>query len=88
MDRGDSGEDEDETIVVPEIQMGEQENNNNEGEKSFRCQFCLISFGDAVLYTMHMGYHGYKEPFTCNMCGEPCENKVAFFVHIARISHS
>lgn len=52
------------------------------------CKFCGIAFGDVVLYTMHMGYHGYKDPFTCNMCGEQCNDKVAFFLHIARNPHT
>lgn len=54
----------------------------------FSCPFCDINFGDIILYTMHMGYHGYKDPFTCNMCGQQCDDKVAFFLHIARTSHS
>lgn len=68
-------------------------NNNNKQQQQqpgndFNCQFCDIAFGDIVLYTMHMGYHGYKDPFTCNMCGEQCNDKVSFFLHIARTSHS
>lgn len=52
------------------------------------CQYCDIAFRDIVMYTMHMGYHGFKDPFTCNMCGEQSGDKVAFFLHIARTSHS
>lgn len=63
-------------------------NNNNNNKDEYSCQYCSINFGDAVLYTMHMGYHGYKNPFTCNMCGEECKDKVAFFLHIARTPHS
>lgn len=62
-------------------------NNNNKSE-NFNCQYCNIAFGDVVLYTMHMGYHGYKDPFKCNMCGEQCNDKVSFFLHIARTPHS
>ncbi|KAJ8960818.1 hypothetical protein NQ318_020114 [Aromia moschata] len=61
-------------------------NNNSEGE--YKCTYCSINFGDAVLYTMHMGYHGYRFPFTCNRCGEECHDKVSFFLHIARTPHS
>lgn len=63
-------------------------NNNHHKSGNFTCQYCNISFGDVVLYTMHMGYHGYKNPFTCNMCGEECNDKVSFFLHIARTPHS
>lgn len=62
------------------------ESNNN--KDNFCCQYCKINFGDPVLYTMHMGYHGYNNPFTCNMCGEECNDKVSFFLHIARTQHS
>lgn len=66
----------------------EEEISNNNNKEDFTCQYCSINFGDPVLYTMHMGYHGYKNPFTCNMCGEECKDKVSFFLHIARTPHS
>lgn len=69
--------------------VGEKEKMNNNNEKADNsCQYCNINFGDPVLYTMHMGYHGYKDPFTCNMCGEECNDKVSFFLHIARTPHN
>ncbi|XP_012267037.2 protein hunchback [Athalia rosae] len=54
----------------------------------YSCHYCDIAFGNVVMYTMHMGYHGYKSPYTCNMCGQECHDKVSFFLHIARSSHS
>lgn len=54
----------------------------------FECQYCEIAFKDAVLYTIHKGYHGYNDVFKCNMCGEKCDDRVSFFLHIARSSHS
>ncbi|XP_059619534.1 protein hunchback [Phlebotomus argentipes] len=54
----------------------------------YECKFCDITFKDAVLYTIHMGYHGYNDVFQCNMCGEKCDDRVAFFLHIARNPHS
>lgn len=57
---------------------------NNE----FTCQYCEIAFGNVVMYTVHMGYHGYKDPYTCNMCGHECDDKLSFFLHIARSKHS
>ncbi|XP_063704122.1 protein hunchback [Culicoides brevitarsis] len=57
-------------------------------KKSFECKFCDISFRDDVLYTIHMGYHGYNDVFKCNMCGEKCDDRVSFFLHIARSSHT
>lgn len=59
-----------------------------EPKKVFECKFCDISFKDDVLYTIHMGYHGYNDVFKCNMCGEKCDDRVSFFLHIARSSHT
>lgn len=52
------------------------------------CDHCDITFSDVILYSMHKGYHGYQDPFKCNMCGVQTANKVEFFLHIARSSHS
>lgn len=57
-------------------------------DDSHECKYCGIDFGDVILYSMHMGYHGFKEPFTCNMCGEQCKDKVSFNLHIARTKHN
>nr|XP_023025835.1 protein hunchback-like [Leptinotarsa decemlineata]XP_023025836.1 protein hunchback-like [Leptinotarsa decemlineata] len=51
------------------------------------CKFCDLIFGDPIMYTIHMGYHGFNNPFTCNMCGEECGDRLVFHVHIARQSH-
>lgn len=80
--------DEDEDDDTSEEPPTTNNNNNNNKSGNLMCQYCNISFGDMVLYTMHMGYHGYKNPFTCNMCGEECNDKVSFFLHIARTPHS
>ncbi|KAK9686958.1 Zinc finger, C2H2 type [Popillia japonica] len=74
-------------METDETQAPEEVTNNNK-PNNYSCQYCCISFGDVIMYTMHMGYHGYQEPFTCNMCGERCNDKVSFFLHIARTSHS
>lgn len=56
--------------------------------KMYDCKFCGISFQDDVLHTIHMGYHGYNDVFTCNMCGEKCTDRISFFLHIAKNQHS
>ncbi|GJQ82181.1 hb [Trypoxylus dichotomus] len=61
--------------------------NNNEPKRHY-CRFCCISFEDVVMYSMHIGYHGYNDPFTCNMCGQKCDDRVSFFLHIARTPHT
>ncbi|KAH7940729.1 hypothetical protein HPB49_004529 [Dermacentor silvarum] len=59
----------------------------NKPKDSFRCAYCDIAFEHCIMYTVHMGYHGYHDPFTCNMCGQRSEDKLAFFLHIARAAH-
>ncbi|XP_060068176.1 uncharacterized protein LOC132548336 [Ylistrum balloti] len=54
----------------------------------YECTYCEIAFRNCVMYTMHMGYHGYRNPFKCNMCGLTCRDKVDFFLHIAREAHN
>ena len=54
---------------------------------SYECNHCEIAFRDCIMYTMHMGYHGYQDPFKCNMCGHTAKDKVGFFLHIARAAH-
>jgi len=56
-------------------------------QEAYNCAYCDITFKDVVMYTMHMGYHGYQDPFLCNMCGQQTTDKVSFFLHVARSSH-
>ncbi|KAF4528709.1 hypothetical protein B566_EDAN014277 [Ephemera danica] len=58
-----------------------------DNQPTYNCGYCDILFRDVVMYTMHMGYHGYKDPFHCNMCGQQTSDKLSFFLHIARSSH-
>ncbi|XP_057704786.1 zinc finger protein Pegasus isoform X2 [Corythoichthys intestinalis] len=52
-----------------------------------QCQHCDIYFPDNILYTIHMGCHGYENPFQCNICGHKCKNKYDFACHFARGQH-
>lgn len=70
--------DEEETTVVA------VSNNNN---KEFNCAFCDIQFGNVAMYTMHMGFHDYKRPFVCSVCGHETKDKVEFFAHTTNGSH-
>ncbi|XP_046885175.1 zinc finger protein Pegasus [Hypomesus transpacificus] len=51
------------------------------------CQHCDIYFPDNILYTIHMGCHGYENPFQCNICGHRCRSKYDFACHFARGQH-
>ena len=55
---------------------------------SYECHHCDIVFRDCVMYTMHMGYHGFHDALKCNMCGYLSSDKVDFFLHIARVAHA
>ncbi|KAM9804275.1 zinc finger protein Pegasus [Neosynchiropus ocellatus] len=52
-----------------------------------QCQHCDIYFSDNILYTIHMGCHGYENPFQCNICGHKCKSKYDFACHFARGQH-
>ncbi|XP_075889531.1 zinc finger protein Pegasus-like [Nelusetta ayraudi] len=52
-----------------------------------KCQHCEVHFGDNILYTIHMGCHGYEHPFQCNICGQMCKDKYDFACHFARGQH-
>ena len=52
------------------------------------CKYCELAFMDSVMYTIHMGYHGFSDPFTCNTCGEQTNDQLSFFLHIARKPHN
>ncbi|KAI4807973.1 hypothetical protein KUCAC02_027739 [Chaenocephalus aceratus] len=53
-----------------------------------KCEHCAIHFQDYILYTIHMGCHGYEHPFQCNICGHMCTDKYDFSCHFARGQHT
>ncbi|CAH1249801.1 IKZF2 [Branchiostoma lanceolatum] len=53
----------------------------------FRCEFCRVLFLDHVMYTIHMGCHGYQQPLQCNICGYLSQDRYEFSSHIARGGH-
>ncbi|XP_041818526.1 zinc finger protein Pegasus-like [Chelmon rostratus] len=52
-----------------------------------KCQHCDVQFLDNILYTIHMGCHGYEHPFQCNICGHKCADRYDFACHFARGQH-
>ncbi|XP_050548842.1 protein hunchback [Daktulosphaira vitifoliae] len=52
------------------------------------CHHCDIIFKESIMYSMHMGFHSFRDPFACNLCGEITADKFSFFAHIARVPHS
>uniref|UniRef100_A0A673IR44 IKAROS family zinc finger 4 n=1 Tax=Sinocyclocheilus rhinocerous TaxID=307959 RepID=A0A673IR44_9TELE len=55
--------------------------------RSFRCEHCRIFFLDHVMFTIHMGCHGFRQPFECNICGHRNQDRYEFSSHIVRGEH-
>ncbi|CAK8690569.1 uncharacterized protein LOC143450741 [Clavelina lepadiformis] len=53
----------------------------------YECEHCLIIFKDYVMFTVHMGCHGFDNPFRCNVCGVDCCDRLQFACHFARGQH-
>ncbi|XP_053554128.1 zinc finger protein Aiolos [Bombina bombina] len=53
----------------------------------YRCDHCYVLFLDYVMFTIHMGCHGFRDPFQCNMCGHRSQDRYEFSSHIARGEH-
>ncbi|CAI5789563.1 DNA-binding protein Ikaros isoform X8 [Podarcis lilfordi] len=62
-------------------------NGNGEQVKVYRCEHCRVLFLDHVMYTIHMGCHGFRNPFECNMCGYHSQDRYEFSSHITRGEH-
>lgn len=62
---------------------------NEEGEqiRAFKCEHCRILFLDHVMFTIHMGCHGFRDPFECNICGYHSQDRYEFSSHIVRGEH-
>uniref|UniRef100_A0ACB8FZH9 Zinc finger protein Helios n=1 Tax=Sphaerodactylus townsendi TaxID=933632 RepID=A0ACB8FZH9_9SAUR len=63
---------------------------NGEGEqkRAFACEHCRVLFLDHVMYTIHMGCHGYRDPLECNICGYRSQDRYEFSSHIVRGEHT
>ncbi|XP_062256447.1 zinc finger protein Eos-like isoform X3 [Platichthys flesus] len=53
----------------------------------FRCEHCRVLFLDHVMFTIHMGCHGFRQPFECNICGHRSQDRYEFSSHIVRGEH-
>nr|BAB43903.1 ikaros [Seriola quinqueradiata] len=54
---------------------------------AYRCEHCRVLFLDLVMYTIHMGCHGFRDPFECNLCGHRSQDRYEFSSHITRGVH-
>lgn len=60
----------------------------SDGTSVYPCGHCRLIFLDYVMYTIHMGCHGFRDPFECNVCGHRSRDRYEFTSHIARGEHS
>ncbi|XP_076975179.1 DNA-binding protein Ikaros isoform X9 [Tamandua tetradactyla] len=60
---------------------------SGEQMKVYKCEHCRVLFLDHVMYTIHMGCHGFRDPFECNMCGFHSQDRYEFSSHITRGEH-
>ena len=59
----------------------------NQNSELHECKHCQIIFKDYVMFTVHMGCHGFDNPYRCNVCGTDCVDKLQFACHFARGQH-
>uniref|UniRef100_A0A3Q3VZB7 C2H2-type domain-containing protein n=1 Tax=Mola mola TaxID=94237 RepID=A0A3Q3VZB7_MOLML len=55
--------------------------------RSFHCRHCRILFLDHVMFTIHMGSHGFHQPFECNICGHCSQDRYEFSSHMSWGEH-
>ncbi|XP_007895661.1 DNA-binding protein Ikaros isoform X3 [Callorhinchus milii] len=60
---------------------------DGEHVKTYKCDHCRVLFLDHVMFTIHMGCHGFRDPFECNMCGYRSQDRYEFSSHITRGEH-
>ncbi|XP_041804079.1 DNA-binding protein Ikaros isoform X2 [Chelmon rostratus] len=60
---------------------------DGEQVRAYRCEHCRILFLDHVMYTIHMGCHGFRDPFECNLCGHRSQDRYEFSSHMTRGEH-
>nr|XP_020449921.1 zinc finger protein Aiolos-like isoform X2 [Monopterus albus] len=53
----------------------------------YPCGHCRVIFLDYVMFTIHMGCHGFRDPLECNVCGHRSRDCYEFSSHIARGEH-
>lgn len=51
------------------------------------CKHCDVTFGDDMMFVLHMSCHDKSSPYTCTICGQNCHEKYQFNVHLLRGLH-
>ncbi|MGH0164433.1 UNVERIFIED_CONTAM: hypothetical protein FKN15_047219 [Acipenser sinensis] len=79
-------------VAVPSLSPSRNQyrvySGDGEQVKAFKCKHCRVLFLDHVMYTIHMGCHGYRDPLECNICGYRSQDRYEFSSHIVRGEHT
>ncbi|CAB3403529.1 unnamed protein product [Caenorhabditis bovis] len=59
----------------------------SEEDRCYRCTHCEMSFGDAILWMTHLGFHDGVDPFKCTGCSKKFENRIEFVIHLTYFAH-
>lgn len=55
--------------------------------KTYYCVHCRVIFLDHVMFAIHAGCHGFRDPYECNVCGHQATDRFQFQSHITRGEH-
>nr|XP_018668692.1 zinc finger protein isoform X5 [Ciona intestinalis] len=56
--------------------------------KTYICSHCRCIFLDHVMFAIHVGCHGFRDPLECNVCGHLAADRYQFQSHLARGEHN
>lgn len=71
-----------------ELQIDVAQGSDSKFDKWQFCPHCSMGFLNNMMYLIHMGLHGSKNPFQCTDCGESCSDSVSFALHLHRAKHN
>ena len=54
---------------------------------AYVCVHCCCIFLDHVMFSIHAGCHGYRDPFECTVCGHIAADRYQFISHLTRGEH-
>ena len=54
---------------------------------AYVCPHCRCVFLDHVMYAIHAGCHGYRDPYECTVCGHLAADRFQFMSHLTRGEH-
>ena len=67
--------------------QGGESGEEMEEVQTFVCIHCRCVFLDHVMFAIHAGCHGYRDPFECSVCGHTSADRFQFLSHLTRGEH-